>query len=322
MVARERRGLAELLDRDLGRRTSGLPKPRSITSCPSRRSSSFSRSTSAKAYGRQRVDSAEFHCVRWSQKLSPCCGARRRCPRSSGAAARRPPRRRRGSGAAASTWIAFIGSTYGLRSRTERCSTGWRSSSSRRLDDLEHGGDDARVLGGDRLPEARVVDELEVLDRDLDARLRERHLEVLDERAEERPVAVEPAQLVEIRLGERAAAAVPRRQQAAVLRPREHPRDRAQRREVAGALGPARGARADLEQRELVHRRERAEERRRSARRRRARGTRRATARRARRRSPRRRPACRRRRAPARRRAASRRARPRGCGTRGRAART
>ena len=31
--------------------TSGLPKPRSITSSPARRSSSFSRSTSAKAYG-------------------------------------------------------------------------------------------------------------------------------------------------------------------------------------------------------------------------------------------------------------------------------
>ena len=48
--------------------------------------------------------------------------------RSSGRlAASSPPRQARSS----STWIAFIGSTYGLRSRIERCTTGWRSSSSR-----------------------------------------------------------------------------------------------------------------------------------------------------------------------------------------------
>ena len=41
-----------------------------------------------------------------------------------------------------------------------------------------------------------------------------------------------------------------------VLRPREDPRDRAQRREVAVGVGPARRARADLEQRQLVDRRE------------------------------------------------------------------
>ena len=54
-------------------------------------------------------------------------------------------------------------------------------------DDREHRGDRALVLGGDRAEEALRVelvrDELEVLARDLEARLRERHLEVVDERA-------------------------------------------------------------------------------------------------------------------------------------------
>ena len=39
-------------------------------------------------------------------------------------------------------------------------------------------------------------DELEILAGDLEARLRERHLEVVDERAEERQLAVEAAQRV------------------------------------------------------------------------------------------------------------------------------
>ena len=59
---------------------------------------------------------------------------------------------------------------------------------------------------------------------------------------------------------ERGAAAVPGGQQAAVLRPREDPRDRAQRAEEVGAARAHGGARADLEQRELVDRREGAEE--------------------------------------------------------------
>ena len=103
--------------------------------------------------------------------------------------------------------------------------------------------------------------ELEVLAGDLEARLRERHLEVVDERAEERQLAVEAAQLGRRSAPrERGAAAVPGGQQRPVLRPGEHPRDRAQRAEVVGAVGPPRRARADLEQRELVDRRERAEE--------------------------------------------------------------
>jgi hypothetical protein len=108
-----------------------------------------------------------------------------------------------------------------------------------RLDDLEHRGDRARVLVGDRLPEAGVVDELEVLGGDPDARFRERHLEILDERAEERPLAVERAERIDVRRRERGAASVPRREQAAVLRPREDPRNRPQRREVIGAFRPA-----------------------------------------------------------------------------------
>src|SRR5205085_8071492 len=71
---------------------------------------------------------------------------------------------------------------------------------------------------------------------------------------------IERAQLSDVRVGERRAAAVPRREQAAVLGPREHPGDRAQRREKSLGLRPPRGTRADVEQPELVDRRERAEE--------------------------------------------------------------
>ena len=49
VVARLAGGLGELLDGDVGRGRSGLPKPRSTTSSPARRSSSFSPSISAKA---------------------------------------------------------------------------------------------------------------------------------------------------------------------------------------------------------------------------------------------------------------------------------
>ena len=75
----------------------------------------------------------------------------------------------------------------------------------------------------------------------LGARLRERHLEVVDQRAEERQLAVQAAQAFEVGAGERGAAAVPGREQRAVLRPGEDPRDRAQRAEVVAALGPRAG---------------------------------------------------------------------------------
>ncbi len=63
---------------------------------------------------------------------------------------------------------------------------------------------------------------------------------------------------------ERGAAAVPGREQAAVLRPREHPRDRPERLELSGrrSLRARRGTRADLEQRQLVDGRNAPEERR------------------------------------------------------------
>ena len=57
-------------------------------------------------------------------------------------------------------------------------------------DDREHRSDRALVLGGDRAEEALRLelgrDELEVLAGHLEARLRERHLQVVDQRAEER----------------------------------------------------------------------------------------------------------------------------------------
>src|SRR5207247_1347588 len=91
------------------------------------------------------------------------------------------------------------------------------------------------------------------------------HLEVLDERAEEGEGAVEAAELprARARLGERperGSAAVPGGEEAAVLRPREDPRDRPQRAQIVLAARAARRPRADLEQRELVGRRERPEE--------------------------------------------------------------
>ena len=88
--------------------------------------------------------------------------------------------------------------------------------------------------------------ELEVAACDLEARLRQRHLQVLDQRAEERERAIEPPQLAQPvarareRL-ERRAAAVPRGQQAPVLRPREHPWDRPQPRQVVLGAGPPAG---------------------------------------------------------------------------------
>ena len=112
------------------------------------------------------------------------------------------------------------------------------------LDDLEHRRARAVVLVAQRaehaLAERRVVDELEVALGDLHARLRERHLEVLDERAEEGPLGVEPAQLLDRRRREPGTRAEPRGHDAPRLRPGEHPRDRAQRLELA-APGRASG---------------------------------------------------------------------------------
>ena len=62
-----------------------------------------------------------------------------------------------------------------------------------RLDDREHRVDRAPMLVGERRPEPVAIGsrrhERDVGLGDLEARLRERHLEVLDERAEERPLA-------------------------------------------------------------------------------------------------------------------------------------
>ncbi len=69
------------------------------------------------------------------------------------------------------------------------------------LDDAQHHVGGARVLVGDAGEVAVRVGacrhEIEVRACDLEARLRERHLEVLDDRPEEGPVAVETPQLVE-----------------------------------------------------------------------------------------------------------------------------
>ena len=117
--------------------------------------------------------------------------------------------------------------------------TGWRSSSAVASTISSTAADGALVLGRDRGRRAGSGsarrDEVEVAARDLQARLRERHLEVLDERAEERPTRGRGGAA---RATSRAAtaSAVPQPyhagQQAAVLRPGEHPGDRAQRAQV------------------------------------------------------------------------------------------
>src|SRR5207249_10712799 len=106
--------------------------------------------------------------------------------------------------------------------------------------------------------------ELQVVGGDREARLGERHLQAVDERGEEGPRAVEPAEDGAVVCAERRSGTEPGGEQAPVLRPREHPRDRAQPLEVdpGRGLGTANWTRADLEQRELVDRCEAAEERR------------------------------------------------------------
>ena len=125
---------------------------------------------------------------------SRCCAARPRSRRSSAGAAAAPPRRRRARRASSSTWIAFIGSTYGLRSRIDRWTTGWRSSSSSRLDDRRAPPSTVRSCSAESAAQKRSGSAPSgtsetYASRDLEARLRERHLEVLDERPEERPLA-------------------------------------------------------------------------------------------------------------------------------------
>ena len=72
-----------------------------------------------------------------------------------------------------------------------------------RLDDFQHSRGRTLVIDSDRLPEPRVADKLEVLLGYLEARLRQCHLQVLDQRSEERPVAEQSSQLVDIGVCER-----------------------------------------------------------------------------------------------------------------------
>ena len=107
----------------------------------------------------------------------------------------------------------------------------------RRLGDLEHGSDRALVFLLDRGEARGVVDEAQIEPGDPHARLGERHLQVLDERCEKRPRAVQPPELLGVCLRERRPGAEPSREEAAVLRPREHPRDRAQRLQLSHGSG-------------------------------------------------------------------------------------
>src|SRR3546814_8862434 len=83
------------------------------------------------------------------------------------------------------------------------------------------------------------------------------HLQVVEHGAEERPVARHLREnFAAVGLGavpQRVADAVPRRQAGAVLRPGEHPRDRAQ--PADAGVAPARGARTDVQALDHVDRR-------------------------------------------------------------------
>ncbi len=112
--------------------------------------------------------------------------------RSSGRRAASSPARWRRSN---STWIAFIGSTYGFRRSIVRCTIGWRSSSRSTPDAWRTPDDRKLVLTFDgrehRVAQLDIRNELEVTARDLEARFRERHLEVVDDGAEERQLLVQ-----------------------------------------------------------------------------------------------------------------------------------
>ena len=124
----------------------------------------------------------------------------------------------------------------------------------------EHACDRTLVLRGDHVEGSRILDEREIAPRDRQARLCQGHLEVVDDGAEERQPFVEAAERVVAGGGEGGAAPEPCRQEHAVLRPREDPWDRAERRQEVSVVGAARRPRRDLEERQLVHRGERAEE--------------------------------------------------------------
>ena len=97
--------------------------------------------------------------------------------------------------------------------------------------DREHRGDRTLVLGCDQIEDAVALgaglDELEVALGDVEARLRKGHLEIGDQRAEERERAVEAPELASARGCKRSATPEPGGKHAAILRPREDPRDRA-----------------------------------------------------------------------------------------------
>ena len=195
--------------------------------------------------------------------VNPCSGAQRRCRRSSASAAAAPSRRRRGSGGELHLErVHRIDVRVAQLDRPLAARAGAASSRSSPI--AASTASTARACSASISPNgagSSTSDEIAAGDRE--ARLGERHLEVVDQRPEERQP---PVELGAGRRASTAANALPAPNQAgssdAVLRPREHPRDRAQRCEVVLAAGPARRPRGDLEQRELVHRRERAEERR------------------------------------------------------------
>ena len=169
--------------------------------------------------------------------------------------------------------IAFIGSTYGLRRRSSAARPGWRSSSSSRLDDREHGGDGppcsaesasqnrsrlgARRARARRTPRRSRSSTSRASSRGSRASARKNGHSRVEAPQPGEPLAVEPVGVRAPRRSRTRPAAgsgsasrrTPRGSRAA---PASSP--------VAAASGREAGPRADLEQRQLVDRREAAEE--------------------------------------------------------------
>ena len=105
--------------------------------------------------------------------------------------------------------------------------------------------------------EVGPVPEREVARRDPLVGLAQRHLDVVDQRGEQRPVRVGRLELGEVAdRREGGAQPEPPREVGPRLRPREHPRDRPQVVQGLHRQSPARRARADGEQPDLLERRD------------------------------------------------------------------
>ena len=219
-----------------------------------------------------------------SRRLIPCSSGRPRCPRSSAGAAARPRRRRPGSGAGARPGSRSSGRRTDCAGATERCTTGCRSSSSS-ASTISSTVETVRECSSAIVAHSESsLHERKISASDLHARLRERHLEVLRRAcgrtaSRGRDCAARRGRPLRTRCRSRTTPEAG----TGSASTRTPTGSRAATRHSPPPSGRRARTRADIEQCQLVDRREGAEERRRTAGRRRATGTRAASVRRARR---------------------------------------